>query len=315
MVERRKTPRPGRQERDGLRGLLSENLGLKLFSLVLGMVIFLAVRSEKEVTTTVAMRLLLQEPDGLINTFDLPPEVMVRVTGTSARIRALGPDSLAPIEIDVTSLGEGLSLLRIREDQLGLPPDLKVLAISPSAVNLRLEPRLRKTLPVQVPLLGRTATGYSVDSVRVEPSEVEVEGPRRELRNLRAIHTAPIDLGTTDEDLRATVGLEAPGPRSHAVEARKAEVQIHVVEERVERTVRVAVEGGGEGGWHASARLRGPKLVMEALDASRLRGRTERAAEAGSRGPLPVRIENLPEGVELVEPLPTLMVPTPARPP
>jgi len=315
-ADRRKAPRGARPEPEGfLRGLVARNLGLKLFSVVLGLVIFLAVRNEQEMTATVSVRLLLKEPDALVNTADVPPDVMVRIAGTSGRLRSLDLDAIKPVELDLTTFEKGMSLVRIREEQLGLPADLKVLAISPSAVTLKLEARERKKLPIRATVQGTLAPGHLVDSVSVEPKEVVVEGPQRELRELRVIPTAPIDLDGAAEDVVATVPLDLPAPHSRLQRDVRPKVTVHVVPERIERTVRVAVDGGGPGASHASARLRGPKSILDALDESSLRGRPEASPKLDPRTPRPVRIEGLPEGVELLEPLPTVVLPAPARPP
>ena len=312
-ADRRKSPRGGRPEPEGFFGaLVARNLGLKLFSVVLGLVIFLAVRNEQEMTATVSVRLLLKEPATLVNTSDVPPEVMVRIAGTSGRLRSLDLDAIKPVELDLTAFEKGMSLVRIREEQLGLPPDLKVLAISPSAVSLKLETRDRKKLPVRATVQGTLAPGHLIDSVSVEPKEVVVEGPQRELRELRVIHTTPIELGGSDRDVVATVALELPAPHCRVPNEARPEVTVHVVPERIERTVRVAIDGGA---FQTNARLRGPKAILDALDEASLRGRPETSPKSDPRTPRPVRIEGLPEGVELLEPLPTVILPTVAQPP
>lgn len=308
-ADRRKT----RPEPEGFwRALLAKNLGLKLFSLVLGLVIFLAVRNEQEVTATVSVRLQLREPEQLVNTSDVPPEVMVRLAGTSGRLRSLDPDSLGPVILDLAAFEKGMSLMRIREEQLGIPADLKVLAISPSAVSLKLETRERKKLQVRPTVQGSAGAGFAIDRISVEPKEVVVEGPQRELRELRVVHTAPVDVADAVKDLSVTAALELPGPHCRVRNEVRPEVTIRIVPERIERTVKVAIEGGA---FTASARLRGPKPVIEALDETKLRGRTESSPKSDPRTPRPVRVEGLPDGVELLEPLPTVVLPAPAKPP
>jgi len=139
----RSTGSPKTDRAANLKAQVRKNLGLKIFSLVLGTVIFLAVQNEQEATTTVAVRLVVHEPEDLVNTVSLPEEVRVRVGGTAGRLRTLDSAHIGPVDIDLTGLGSGESSLRIREEQLGLPPDVKVLAISPSVISLKLEPRAR----------------------------------------------------------------------------------------------------------------------------------------------------------------------------
>ncbi|WP_373049324.1 YbbR-like domain-containing protein [Vulgatibacter sp.] len=299
-----------------MKAVFSSDLSLKVFSLVLGLVIFFAVRTEQEVTTTVGLRLVLREPSGLINTSDVPPEITVRLSGASGSIRALAPGQLGPITLDLSSFEKGQSTVRIREEQLALPPDLEVVSISPSAVSVRLEVKDRKKLPVKAILQGAPADGFVVEKTQVDPREVEVEGPRRELRDVRFVRTAPVDVTGAREPVNASVVFELPGPHARVTGGvSRAEVDVAIAVERAERMVSLEVGGipGARRAVAVRAKLRGPKSVIDKLDEKTLRAEAVLDEDAKSRKPFAVRIGNLPEGVELLDPLPT--VPRPAPPP
>lgn len=299
-----------------MKQLFTNDLSLKLFSLALGLVIFLAVRTEQQVTTTVGLRLVLREPAGLINTADTPPEITVRLAGASGAIRALAPSQLGPIALDLSSFDRGTSTVRIREEQLALPPDLEVVSISPSAINVRLETKERRRMPVKVILQGTPADAYVVDKAQVEPTEVLVEGPRREIKDVKFVRTAPVDVTGAKEPVTASVVFELPGPHVRiSGGSNRAEVEVNVVPERTERMVNVRVDGvpGARTAVPVRARLRGPRPVIDALDEASISAEAVVEGDPRSRKPFAVRIGNLPDGVELVDPLPT--VPRPAPPP
>jgi YbbR domain-containing protein len=299
-----------------VKQFFTSDWSLKLFSLALGLVIFFAVRTEQQVTTTVALRLVLREPTGLINTSDTPPEITVRLAGASGAIRSLAPQQLGPITLDLTSFERGTSTVRIREEQLALPPDLEIVSISPSAINVRLEAKERRRLPVKVIVQGSPADGHVVEKTSVEPTDVLVEGPRKEIKDVRFVRTAPVDVTGADAPVTASVVFELPGPHARINGgASRAEVQVGIVPERSERTVSLRVGGvpGARNAVAVRAKLRGPKPVIEALDESSLAAEAVVDGDARSRKPFAVRIANLPDGVEILEPLPT--VPRPAPPP
>ena len=81
----------------GRLGNLTSNFGIKVFSLVLGLAIFFAVRTEQEVSTTVGLRVAVREPASLINTSDVPGEISVRVSGSHGAIRTLDANEIAPV--------------------------------------------------------------------------------------------------------------------------------------------------------------------------------------------------------------------------
>jgi YbbR domain-containing protein len=279
-----------------------ENWGLKLFSLALGIVIFLAVRNEQRLSTTVAVRLLIREPAGLVNTGEVPPEALVKISGPWGSLRSFEAEALPPLEVDLSALPRGTSTVRIREEQLGLPPDVDVVSISPSALTVRLEAREKRTVPVRPVLRGDPAPGYTLGKAEADPAEVEIDGPRREVREAAAVRTSPIDVGGTREEVLAPATLEAPGQHTRIVGPARAAVRVPVEPVPGERTVQLHVAGPA-GPVVVTAVLRGPKAVLDRLDESALR-----AVPATMRGrnAIAVRIDGLPDGVVVAEPAPTV---------
>src|SRR5690606_20509867 len=108
-----------------IRERLFRNGSLKLFSLLLGVAVFFAVRSEQDLATTVALRLVLREPPSLINTADLPPEITVRISGRMQAIRTLSPGDIGPVTLDLSSFEKGEGMIHLRAEHLRLPPDVE----------------------------------------------------------------------------------------------------------------------------------------------------------------------------------------------
>jgi len=287
------------------RRAFTSEWGLKLFSLALGLAIFFAVRTDQEVTTTVGLRLLLREPAGLINTHEVPAEITVRLSGSAGAIRALAPERFAPVVLDLQSLEKGTTTLRIRDEHLGLPPELGIVSISPSTVTVRLETRTKKRVPVKPELRGAPADGFVVERATVDPGEVQVEGPQREVDEIRLVRTAPVDVAGATEDFTASVAYAVPGSHTRiAGGAGRAEVAVAIGPVRAERVVDLRVKGvpGAAQAVPVRARLAGPRRVVDALDEAELSAvAVER--EGGGWG---VEIENLPAGVELLDPRPVV---------
>lgn len=290
----------------GGRRIVASRLGLQLFSVALALAIFFAVRSEDAVTSTVGIPLALREPPTLINTADVPAEITVRLSGPSGAIAGLRSDRVAPITLDLRDMEQGSAAVRIREDQLGLPLDLEVVSISPSTVNVRLEPRVVRKVPVRVTTEGKPAEGLAVERTEVDPGEVMVVGPRREVDGLRFVRTVPVDLAGAKDTFTASVAFELPGGHTRVEEGpQRAEVKILLAPERMERTVQVQVAtSDGVPALPVRATLAGPRTVLERIDERSLRAVLAEDVEPGS--PAALLIENLPEGVEIIEPLPTL---------
>lgn len=71
------------------------------------------------------------------------------------------------------------------------------LTVSPSNVDLIAVLRKgfpRKTVPVEVPLVGEVDENYTIGGVVVTPSSVEIEGPEEDLVEIKKIKTETVDL-------------------------------------------------------------------------------------------------------------------------
>ncbi len=66
--------------------------------------------------------------------------------------------------------------------------------ITPPVIHLRLEPVVKRTLPVTVRLSGKPAEGYRVTQTVAQPENVSVQGPAEEVRRLAAVETLPLDV-------------------------------------------------------------------------------------------------------------------------
>lgn len=281
--------------------LFVENLGLKLFSLALGLVIFLAVRNEQRLSTTVAVRLLLSEPSAMVNTGEVPPEAMVKISGPWGTLQSLDAKALPPLEVDLTDLPRGTSTVRIREEQLQLPPDVEVVSISPSSLMVKLEARERRTVPVRPVWHGEPAPGFQLGEAAVDPEEVEIDGPKRVVREVAAVRTAPVDVGGARGAFLAPATLEVPAQYTRILGPARVMVRVPVDPLPGERTVQLRVHGQ-PGNATVTAVLRGPKEVLDGLDAATLQATP--SSPLRGRGAVPVKIEGLPAGVSVADPPP-----------
>ena len=134
---------------------------------------------------------------------------------------------------------------------------------------------------------------------------MEIDGPRREVREVAAVRTAPIDVAGAREEVLAPATLEVPAQHTRIVGPARAMVRVPVDAKPGERTVRLPV-AGQPSGTTVTAVLRGPKDLLDGLDVATLRATP--STRLRGRGAVPVQIEGLPAGVSLVEPAPYVRV-------
>jgi len=296
-------PRPS-----DLRELVVRNGALKAISLLLAFALWFSINvTEGGAERTFELEVRQPRvPDGLLLTNVPAMPIAVRVRGPGTLLDNVDVRRRR-IALDLSAFGPGKAVIDLNRDMIRdeLPPRVKVVKFTPAKLELRLERKVRRTIPVRLDLAGTPALGYTVAETRVAPDVVDVTGPASKVDDLRDIVTEPLDLHGATATVERTVSLVAPAdlvvPRPDRVAAVVTLEELTMTREfdRVEiRLVNVA-------GFEARVRpatielvLRGPQRLLQHLklepgavyvDAETL--------EAGSHQVVP-RVD-LPAGVEV----------------
>jgi YbbR domain-containing protein len=160
---------------------------------------------------------------------------------------------------------------QLAADYFNIPRGVSVARITPPVIHLRLEPVVRRTLPVSVRISGKPAEGYRVAQTSVQPENVSIEGPAEDVRRLTAIETLPVDIEQSRSGTKRRVRLSTEG-KPLSIVPDHVEVLIAIEEEQISRDFdRVEVRAGGFKGIYnvtpstVFLRLSGPKSVIEKL--------------------------------------------------
>ena len=222
---------------------LSANLGAKLVSIGLAVVLWAVVLGSRSVEVTKEVPLEIVTSPDIVAANDVPDRLAFRLAGPKAFLRAILDRREDPIRVNLTGAKPGVITYRFFSDNIRVPIGVKVLAINPAAIPIRLEPVRRKEVPVRVELRGVSPDGYHISSSRVEPKTVRIKGAESRVEAVSEISTIPIDVSgirSTSEreatlDLtRLGVQLDSPVPRVFIdVEAASANYRIKNVDIRV----------------------------------------------------------------------------------
>jgi YbbR domain-containing protein len=180
-----------------LRGWLASlgrNKALKLLSLFLAVALWLAVGGEERTETNLNISLeLVNLPQNLMVTSEVPSNLHVRVTGPRGLIRTLSQSRLTH-SLDLAGVKAGRQSFPLGADSLDFPRGVQITRVQPNPLVLTLTPTMTRTLPVHPAFMGNPPEGYEVKSVKTRPSEVKVKGPVSELEGLKFIPTVPLDI-------------------------------------------------------------------------------------------------------------------------
>ena len=174
---------------------LTKNLGWKLLSLSLAVLLWGIFVRDPELSTTVSVPVLFRGmPQQLELSGHLLERVQLEVRGPSSQ---LGPDDLASAAV-VLDLGNvdrpGDRTYTISESRVELPTGVAFARAIPSQIRIHFERRVSRLLPVRIRISDPPPDGYRVVNQEVTPEALAVVGPESNVERLSFVDTDSIDL-------------------------------------------------------------------------------------------------------------------------
>ncbi len=200
------------------RPAIFRNLGLKILALAIALIVwfvFAAQRRERISERTYRIPLsLVNIPGHMVIASPLPPSVDVRVRGPFTALRQLDPAKMEAV-IDLADAARGERLYRLAAEDINVPQEVEVIAISPAEIRVVLDAVTEKVVPILPNIVGQPAPGYQVDEVGVEPRTARVAGPESVLQPMTQLTTDPISIDDRSAtfSVPAAVLSDAPGVR------------------------------------------------------------------------------------------------------
>ena len=275
------------------------NLPLKVISLVVAGVLWLAVSGQSTVERNIRVPLEFRNvPTGLEIVGDPADSVDVRLRGSSGNLaRVVQGDVVAAL--DLTNARPGTRIFNLRADEVRVPFGVEVVQVTPPTVSLDFEQSGQKVVPVSPVIEGDPAAGYIVGRISTSPATVQVLGPVGRLDALREATTEPVRVegATATVQDRVTVGVEDASVRLR--EPLTALVTVEVLPATQERTFTGVTVQPGPAPRGTSARLspdtvsivvRGTSERLATLAATDLAPAVDIAKLARGRHVVPVRL-------------------------
>ena len=200
----------------GLAGIVFNNLGWKLASVVLALLLWFALVGEQDMATSVSAPVEFKNiPKDLEISSDVIERLRLEIQGPAAKLTstALAHSRLVLDLRDVSSSGE--RTFSVLQSDLNLPAGVALNRAVPAQVRLRFERRVEREVPVKIRLGDPATAGYRVTDESVEPGLVRVIGPESRVLQVRFAETDPIDLGGVTEsgDFQTRIFVNDPQVR------------------------------------------------------------------------------------------------------
>jgi len=196
------------------KDVLVRHWGIKLTSIFLAFLLWLAVRGDPPAERVITVPLEIILPADMQITGERPGTVDVTLRGSAGSMWFGQPFPSCRIDLGQAEEGEHEFPLTPADVRVPRTAGLEVVSVRPARVKLILEKTLSKAVPVRV-IRGDPPLDLEVYSVTVEPPETTITGPRSRLQQIRELPTENISLSGQRESIRTYAHLDMPDSTVH----------------------------------------------------------------------------------------------------
>lgn len=178
---------------DFLHKYVLHNLGLKLFSLAVAVLLWVAVT--RDPVAEVALNVPVEfhnAPEHLEISSETIPQVQVRVRGPVRVIRELTPAEVHAV-VDLSNAKPGERTYDLSASHIRVPDYVQVIQAVPSQIRISFDARASKQVEVKPRVTGTFASGYRIAEVVANPSTVTIVGPAKHVEEVETAITDPVD--------------------------------------------------------------------------------------------------------------------------
>jgi YbbR domain-containing protein len=213
------------------------HFGLKVWSVVLAVLLWLAVSGDETVERGLRVPLELQQfPAGLELQGDAPSLVDVRVRGDSSALGRLGTGDIVAV-LDLRAARPGRRLYQVTPEQVRAPFGVDVVQVAPPSIALVFENSASREVPIVPAVEGVPAPGFTVGKPTSNPKTVEVVGPESAVTRAAEALTEPVSVSGAHQDVIETVSIGFHDPSLRLKAVRLATVTVPILPGPVERTL------------------------------------------------------------------------------
>lgn len=246
------------------------DLILKAISLVFAIILWFFVVAEQkaEISTSIPIE-LINLPQDIIVSSELPSQIDIRVYGPRSRLRELSTKNLS-YTIDMKTTLPGQSTYHITPDALTIPSGLKITRIHPSELKLNIQRIITKNVNIKPKLIGEIEKGFKIESYSIEPQAIKISGPEDLIHNTKELYTMPININNASNEVIQKVGIDLPQSINTETKNLTLSIKINItpIIETQKITIPIALENKNISYWPKTliCEIEGPVNQLKQID-------------------------------------------------
>lgn len=132
--------------------------------------------------------------------------VRFQLSGSGAILKSTGPDQVQ-VRLDLKKAIVGRNSFTITNENIKLPPGVLLKEMEPSVVDVTLDIKVKKELPIQVDWIGKLPAHLILTKVKIEPETIVIIGGRSILEKISTLYTEKVRLDTIEKSGEVTANL------------------------------------------------------------------------------------------------------------
>jgi diadenylate cyclase len=151
--------------------------------------------------------------------------VRFQLSGSGTILKSITPAQLQ-VRLDLNKAIVGQNSFTITNENIKLPPGVLLKEMEPSVVDVTLDVKVEKELPVQVDWIGKLPGHLTLTEVKLEPEKVAVIGGRSILGKMSTLYTEKIRLDSIEKSGETIANLALHPASLKIAQGSKKQVKI-----------------------------------------------------------------------------------------
>ncbi|NIO48177.1 MAG: hypothetical protein GTN73_01875 [Candidatus Aminicenantes bacterium] len=212
------------------KNLFLKNWGLKLFSFLLALILWLTLITPEKVFSekTLTIPLELHNIPSEMELIERPlATIDVKIRASKSLINNITSANVhAVLNLEKASLDQ--EDYPLNKSMISIPSGAEVREIYPSQVSLKLERTKEILLDVEANIIGKLKEGLEIENVGIFPPQVLIKGPESKVKDRYKVRTSPIDVSEVTETAELEADLILPNPDLRLASA-QTKVRVRIV--------------------------------------------------------------------------------------
>lgn len=208
--------------------LATQNIGLKLISLVAAFILWVLIASDPITEASFRVPVEFVNVPSQLEVLTDQPSVRLWARGPSRAIRRASASDFA-VRVDVgNATSQNKSTYSLGFNDVSAPSPLEVKELIPDEITISLDQTVSKEVPIHPRFFGEPRQGYRLGGIEISPAVAKISGPSSHLDAVTAVSSVLLDLSKVSPGETITAGVAISDPRIRFIQPQSIQIKVQL---------------------------------------------------------------------------------------